>query len=200
MPDAPPSDRTIELVVGAPDAPVGRFVVELPRAMPPPIERWIAAVILADHVALAFADAYDSRRPPRCARRPAESSRPTESMLPTLKRTLIGRPIATSEEQHQRLRKIIALPVFASDAISSTAYATEEILVVLVPVAGLAAFSYLVPLALLVLVLLTIVVVSYRQTIHAYPIGWRLLHRRPARTSVGSRRWSRARRCSPTTC
>src|SRR6476659_9429808 len=65
------------------------------------------------------------------------------------KRVLIGRPIATSEEGHQRLKKRIALPVFASDAISSTAYATDEILVVL----------------------LTIVVISYRQTIYAYPSG-----------------------------
>ena len=89
------------------------------------------------------------------------------------KRLLIGRPIATAEEGHQRLRKRVALPVFASDAISSTAYATDEILIVLVGQAGigLAAFTKLVPLAIVVAVLLVIVVISYRQTIHAYPSG-----------------------------
>jgi amino acid transporter len=89
------------------------------------------------------------------------------------KRLLIGRPIATSEEQHQRLKKRVALPIFASDAISSTAYATDEIILVLVAQAGigLAAFDYLVPIAIVVCVLLTIVVLSYRQTIHAYPSG-----------------------------
>lgn len=92
-------------------------------------------------------------------------------MFDTLKRVVIGRPIATSEEHHQRLRKLIALPVFASDPISSTAYATEEILIVLVPVAALGAFDYVVPIAIVVAILLTIVVTSYRQTVHAYPSG-----------------------------
>ena len=91
----------------------------------------------------------------------------------SVKRILLGRPLATYEEEHQRLRKRVALPVFASDAISSTAYATDEILVVLLGQAaiGAAAFHYLTPLALVVCVLLVIVVVSYRQTIHAYPSG-----------------------------
>ncbi len=94
-------------------------------------------------------------------------------MVSIAKRLLIGRPIATSEEQHQRLRKRVALPIFASDAISSTAYATDEIILVLVVQAGigLAAFDYLVPIAIVVSVLLTIVVLSYTQTIHAYPSG-----------------------------
>ena len=61
--------------------------------------------------------------------------------------------------------------MFASDAISSTAYATEEILFVLMPVAGMAALSDLVPIAWVVVVLLVIVITSYRQTIHAYPGG-----------------------------
>jgi amino acid transporter len=89
----------------------------------------------------------------------------------TLKRLVVGEPIATSEEQHQRLGRPTALAVFASDAISSTAYATEEILLVLVPVAGLAALSDLVPLSIIVMVLLVIVITSYRQTIYAYPSG-----------------------------
>src|SRR5918994_151055 len=94
-------------------------------------------------------------------------------MVSLLKRILIGRPIATSEEGHQRLRKRVALPIFASDAISSTAYATDEIVLVLTLQAGigLAAFDKLVPIAIVVAVLLTIVVLSYRQTIYAYPSG-----------------------------
>jgi len=90
-----------------------------------------------------------------------------------IKKFLIGNPISSAEEQHQRLRKAIALPVFASDAISSTAYATDEILVVLVIGAGIgrAAFLPLIPIAIVVCVLLVIVVLSYSQTIHAYPSG-----------------------------
>jgi amino acid transporter len=90
-----------------------------------------------------------------------------------VKRVLIGTPIATSEEHHHRLRKLVALPVFASDAISSTAYATDEIVLVLTAQAGIgaAAWGYLTPLAAVVAVLLVIVVVSYRQTIYAYPSG-----------------------------
>ena len=90
-----------------------------------------------------------------------------------IKDFLIGKPISSAEEQHQRLRKAIALPVFASDAISSTAYATDEILVVLLIGAGIGsrAFAPLLPIAIIVCILLVIVVLSYRQTIHAYPSG-----------------------------
>jgi amino acid transporter len=89
------------------------------------------------------------------------------------KRFLIGNPIATSEDQHQRLSKKVALPVFASDAISSTAYATEEILIVFLSLAGvgMAAYTKLVPISIMVIVLLAIVATSYRQTIFAYPSG-----------------------------
>lgn len=94
-------------------------------------------------------------------------------MASIVKRVLLGRPIASSEEQHQRIRKFVALPVFASDAISSTAYATDEILVVLLAQAGVgvAAFTKLVPIAIVVCILLAIVVSSYRQTLFAYPSG-----------------------------
>ena len=97
-------------------------------------------------------------------------------MFQSLKRLVIGTPIASADEGHQRLSKKIALPVFASDAISSTAYATDEILHVLLSVSvgagvGYAAFSKLVPIAIVVAVLLLIVVTSYRQTIYAYPSG-----------------------------
>ncbi|MFZ9818360.1 MAG: amino acid permease, partial [Ilumatobacteraceae bacterium] len=89
------------------------------------------------------------------------------------KRFIIGNPIATSEDAHHRLPKKVALPVFASDAISSTAYATEEILIVFLSFAsvGVAAYSRLVPISILVVILLAIVVSSYRQTIFAYPNG-----------------------------
>jgi amino acid transporter len=93
-------------------------------------------------------------------------------VVSSLKRLLVGTPIASSEEHHQRLGIPTALAVFASDAISSTAYATEEILVV---VLGATAFPgshrYLVPLAIAAVVLLVIVATSYRQTIFAYPDG-----------------------------
>ncbi|MGA1638188.1 MAG: APC family permease, partial [Ilumatobacteraceae bacterium] len=90
-----------------------------------------------------------------------------------LKGVLIGKPIETHLDAHHRLKKRVALPVFASDAISSTAYATEEILIVFLTMAaiGLAAFDNLVPIAIMVVVLLAIVVNSYRQTINAYPQG-----------------------------
>ena len=94
-------------------------------------------------------------------------------MLESLKRVLVGRPLASTEQENQRIPKAIALPVFSSDAISSTAYATEEILfVTAVGASSLAlGLSVLVPIAVAVAVLLTIVVTSYRQTIFAYPNG-----------------------------
>jgi amino acid transporter len=88
-----------------------------------------------------------------------------------LKRVLVGRPLATAEQHEQRLRKLVALPIFSADAIASSAFATEEILHVLVPVVGMLALDYLVPISLVVVVLLVVVVSSYRQTIFAYPSG-----------------------------
>jgi amino acid transporter len=88
-----------------------------------------------------------------------------------LKRLLVGRPLSSAESEHQRLTKTVALAVFSSDAISSTAYATEEILRVLVPLAGMAALGDLIPIAFVVVILLAIVAFSYRQTIYAYPSG-----------------------------
>jgi amino acid transporter len=90
-----------------------------------------------------------------------------------VKRVLVGRPLATTEMEHQRIPKTIALAVFSSDAISSTAYATEEILfVVAVGGSSLAlGLNTLIPIGVAVALLLTIVVTSYRQTIFAYPSG-----------------------------
>ena len=88
------------------------------------------------------------------------------------KRRLVGQPLATEDEQHQRLGIPTALAVLASDAISSTAYASQEILIVLIPVAGLSiALNQLIPISVIVMVLLVLVITSYRQTIFAYPGG-----------------------------
>jgi ABC-type siderophore export system fused ATPase/permease subunit len=83
---------------------------------------------------------------------------------------LIGHPLRTAEAVHERIGKAKALAVFSSDALSSTAYATEEILRVLV-LAGSAAYAFVLPIGLAIVLLLAIVVFSYRQTIRAYPHG-----------------------------
>jgi amino acid transporter len=83
---------------------------------------------------------------------------------------LIGRPLATADAPHQAIRKIVGLAVFSSDAMSSVAYATQEMLVVLA-IAGTAAFAYAIPLAFVIVFLLAILTISYEQTIHAYPGG-----------------------------
>ena len=83
---------------------------------------------------------------------------------------LIGRPISSEREEHERLTKVKALAVFSSDNISSSAYATEEMMRVLV-VAGVGAFALVMPLTLVIVVVLAIVATSYRQTIKAYPHG-----------------------------
>ncbi len=83
---------------------------------------------------------------------------------------LTGRPLATAEAPHQTISKKVGLAVFASDALSSTAYATDEILLVLAG-AGAAAYSFSLPIAIAIIILLVIVTVSYEQTIHAYPGG-----------------------------
>ncbi|HXY91025.1 MAG TPA: amino acid permease, partial [Acidimicrobiia bacterium] len=92
-------------------------------------------------------------------------------MYSVLKRILIGSPLSSAELEEQRLTKRVALAVFGTDAIASTAFATQEILVVLVPAAGMAALDDLVPISLVVIVLLAIVTASYRQTLYAYPNG-----------------------------
>ncbi|HEV8648916.1 MAG TPA: amino acid permease [Actinomycetes bacterium] len=84
------------------------------------------------------------------------------------KNVLLGPPLATSRLAHERLRKLVALAVFSSDAISSTAYGTEQIMLVLVA-AGAVATSLAFPVALAIGGLLAILVLSYRQTITAYP-------------------------------
>ena len=88
----------------------------------------------------------------------------------SLKRIFLGSPLRTAELHEQRLSKKAALAVFASDPLSSTAYATEEVLLALATVG--AAFFYLsLPVAICIVALLAIVATSYSQTIHAYPSG-----------------------------
>src|SRR5437899_8434478 len=87
-----------------------------------------------------------------------------------IKRVIFGRPLASDRLEHERLDKKTALAVLSSDAISSVAYATEQTLLVLV-VLGAAALNYVVPISAVIVGLLVLVALSYRQTIFAYPNG-----------------------------
>jgi amino acid transporter len=86
-----------------------------------------------------------------------------------LKRRLLGEPMHSEQLEHERLGKPTALAVFASDNLSSSAYATEEILHVLVPFFGLAAFALVLPVTAAMLVVLALLIISYRETIKEYP-------------------------------
>jgi amino acid transporter len=90
--------------------------------------------------------------------------------LTSLKRVLVGKPLATAVEKHERLGRVAGLAVFASDALSSVAYGTEEVLLVLIA-AGTGALIYSFPLMVGIAILVVIVASSYWQTIHAYPSG-----------------------------
>ena len=94
----------------------------------------------------------------------------SERLWNRVRRVAIGQPLTTSQLLHERLTKVKALAVFASDALSSSAYAPEEILIVLV-LAGSVALGLAVPISLAIAALLAIVIFSYRQTIKAYPQG-----------------------------
>jgi amino acid transporter len=87
-----------------------------------------------------------------------------------VKRMLFGRPLASDRLEHERLNKKTALAVLSSDAISSVAYATDQILLVL-GVLGSAALAYVVPISGVIVALLVLVALSYRQTVFAYPKG-----------------------------
>jgi len=87
-----------------------------------------------------------------------------------LKRLLIGPPLSTEKLEDERLGNLKALAIFSSDALSSVAYATEEILLVLIAV-GAVALSYSLPISLAIILLLGILILSYRQTIFSYPSG-----------------------------
>jgi amino acid transporter len=101
------------------------------------------------------------------------ASRPRDTLgryVANVKRVVIGGPFATSQAIHERLTKVKALPIFSSDALSSSAYGTEEILIMLV-LAGSVALSRALPITMVIVLLLAIVTLSYRQTIRAYPSG-----------------------------
>jgi amino acid transporter len=106
-------------------------------------------------------------RPRRSA---SEQPEPRRAFRRSWKTWLIGRPLPTADAEHETIGKAVGLAVFSSDALSSTAYATQEILIILA-FAGTAAFAFAFPIALAIVALLAIVVVSYLQTVHAYPGG-----------------------------
>jgi amino acid transporter len=87
-----------------------------------------------------------------------------------VRRLIFGSPLSTEQLSHQRLPKILALPIFASDALSSTAYATQAILLNLL-IAGPHVLHLTLPISIAIVVLLWVVVISYTQTVHAYPEG-----------------------------
>ena len=100
----------------------------------------------------------------------AKTATPPTRPSGLLKRLVLGRAIASSKQEHQLLPKVLALPVFSSDPLSSVAYATEEMMLVLA-LAGAAALSLMMPIAIAIAILLVIVITSYRQTVRAYPNG-----------------------------
>jgi amino acid transporter len=93
-----------------------------------------------------------------------------EGLFSQIKRVVVGAPIPSHLAHHERLSRFTGLAVLSSDPLSSVAYATEEILRVLV-LAGVASLGLATPIALVIASILAIVVFSYRQTIHAYPSG-----------------------------
>src|SRR6478609_6704760 len=93
------------------------------------------------------------------------------SLLVHAKRLLVGRPLASERLEDQKLSKTTALAVLSSDAISSVAYATEQILFVLAVLPGAVASAYVFPISVVIVALLVLVGLSYRQTIFAYPGG-----------------------------
>ena len=100
---------------------------------------------------------------------PAPEVELPESRSYRLKSRLLGPPLHTKQLEHERLGIPTALAVFSSDCISSSAYATEEILRVLLPVVGIFAFSLVLPITSALLVVLFFLILSYRETIKEYP-------------------------------
>src|ERR1700760_3918534 len=95
---------------------------------------------------------------------------PEDGLFSEFKRLVVGKPIPSHLAHHERLSRLIGLAVLSSDALSSVAYATEEIVRVLI-LAGAAALSIASPIAFVIAAILAVVVFSYRQTIYAYPSG-----------------------------
>jgi amino acid transporter len=97
-------------------------------------------------------------------------TRPRDRFVANARRVLFGRPLASDEELEERLPKVKALATFSSDNLSSVAYATEQIMFTLFAV-GSTAFWLVMPISLLIVTIFVIIVISYRQTIRAYPSG-----------------------------
>jgi hypothetical protein len=91
-----------------------------------------------------------------------------ESFGYSLKRRLLGQPMVNEELRHQRLSKVLALGVLSPDGISSSAYGTEEILIELLPLFGLAAFAVILPMTGVILFVMALVVLSYREVVTVY--------------------------------
>src|SRR5262252_8971479 len=116
----------------------------------------------------------------------------------TTKRRLLGPPLVNDQLGEQRLSKPLALGVLSPDGISSSAYGPEQILIALLPIAGMAAFTLILPMTLAILLVLTLVVLSYREIVMVYirPGGsYVVAGKTSGRASRRSARW----RCSSTT-
>jgi len=126
------------------------------------------------YVRIVRPHAREFRRSPEghivATERVLEPRGPVGRLWTRVKRLVIGPPLSTAQSIHERIPKVKALAVFASDALSSSAYATEEILLALV-LAGSAALTYTIPVTVAIVVLLAIVATAYRQTINKYPAG-----------------------------
>ena len=97
-----------------------------------------------------------------------EDQRISPSFSDVCKRVLLGKPLINDQLQHERLSNPVALGVLSPDAISSTAYGPEQIMVELLPAAGMAAFVLLLPVIGVILLILALVAASYRQVVMAY--------------------------------
>ena len=150
----------------------GRLVLIADREARAPLEKRLVAVAIADELGLTFAALPVAGRKGRAKTDFSGTALPYKAvMLDTLKRVVVGRPLASAEQEHQRLIKVIALAVFSSGAISSTACdrrdSSRHRRTVRVSSSGWSARSDRAAVALL----LAIVAASYRQTICAYPSG-----------------------------
>ena len=116
-----------------------------------------------------------------------------------LKRKLLGPPLVNDQMGDEKLSRLIGLGVLSPDGISSAAYGTEEMLIAMLPVVGIAAFTLIVPMTLVILAGVALVVLSYREVVSVYTGASTARTSWPGRTS--GRGWLRSRRsrCSSTT-
>ena len=163
-PDRPPTDDRPPRATAR--GPAARSAARVPRAERPEARRPPRPRRSATEPVLPLHAVGRPRGPPEGARGAGARGR----IAAALRRVLFGRPLASAEEIGERLSKKKALAIFSSDAISSSAYATEEILRVLV-VAGAAALVFSLEVAIAIAILLAVVSTSYRQIGYAYPNG-----------------------------